>query len=98
MEMMDKKDKELLEKYGWTVECYSPFEISTEDGSFAIYEAAQYVLDGVRREDADTGERQLTILDVSVALSGFRKWQKENWEEIYLMSDEFMIKTYLNTL
>jgi hypothetical protein len=95
---MNEKDEKLLEKYGWTVECYSPFEVSRKDGSFAKHEGAQYMLEGLRMEDTDTGDGQLTTSDVSIALSDFRKWQKENWEEIYLMSDEFMVKTYLATL
>lgn len=27
----------------------------------------------------------------------FRKWQKANWKDVYLMSDEFMIETYLKS-
>lgn len=48
---MKEEDEKLLEKYGWTVECYSPFEISTKDGSFARDEAAQYVLEGLKLND-----------------------------------------------
>lgn len=48
---MNEQDEKLLEKYGWTVECYSPFEIRTKDGSFARDEASQYVLDGIRMEN-----------------------------------------------
>ncbi len=63
MGITDKNDEELLEKYGWTVECYSPFEISTKDGSFARDEAAQYVLDCIRMEDADAIENQLPVIN-----------------------------------
>lgn len=42
--------------------------------------------------------KNLTIANVSNSLSGFMKWQKENWKDVYLMSDDFMIKTYLDTL
>lgn len=38
------------------------------------------------------------VVQQSELLSGFRKWQKENWKDIYLMSDEFMIETYKATL
>lgn len=41
---MNEDDEKLLEKFGWTVECYSPFEISHEDGSFASGQAADVVL------------------------------------------------------
>lgn len=33
-----------LEANGWTVECYSPFELHNEDGSFATGQAAEMVL------------------------------------------------------
>lgn len=41
---MDEEDIELLEKYGWVVECESPFEIRHEDGSFATKSAAWIIL------------------------------------------------------
>jgi len=44
MDEMMKKTEELCEKYGWTMECYSPFELRHEDGSFATGQAAQLVL------------------------------------------------------
>ena len=25
----------------------------------------------------------------------FRKWQEDNWKDVYLYSDEFMVETYL---
>lgn len=47
---MKDNDIEILEKSGWIVECQSPFEIRHEDGSFATLNAAEIVLDEVRRE------------------------------------------------
>ena len=47
---MSEKDLELLENAGWTVECESPFEISTKDGSFASGEGAHIVLAYLRQE------------------------------------------------
>jgi len=41
---MNEEDEKLLEKLGWTVECYTPFEIRHEDGSFATLNAAEIVL------------------------------------------------------
>ena len=38
------EDKKLLKKYGWVVECESPFEISNSEGSFASGEAAYIIL------------------------------------------------------
>lgn len=48
---MDKNDETLLENNGWEVECESPFEIRTKDGSFASGEAAQIVLDSIKYEN-----------------------------------------------
>jgi len=41
---MCQEDAILLERYGWIVECESPFEIRHEDGSFATGQAATTVL------------------------------------------------------
>jgi len=43
-------DIKLLEDNGWVVECESPFEIRTKDGSFASGEAAQIVLHDLKHE------------------------------------------------
>ena len=41
-------------------------------------------------------ERKLTLTDVSQQreLLAFRKWQKDNWKDVYLYSDEFMITEF----
>jgi hypothetical protein len=44
-------DEELLKANGWEVECQSPFEIRTADGSFASGEAAKLVLQFLRSEE-----------------------------------------------
>lgn len=46
---MDKIDA-FLEEIGWCLECYSPFEISHPDGSFASGLAANYLLDGLKAD------------------------------------------------
>lgn len=46
---MNKQDEELLQQNGWTIVCYSPFEIQHEDGSFASLNAAQIVLDSLKQ-------------------------------------------------
>jgi predicted DNA-binding transcriptional regulator YafY len=38
------KEKQILERFGWTIDCQSPFEISHKDGSFASGQAAHLVL------------------------------------------------------
>lgn len=47
-EERQKENFALLEANGWEVECESPFEIRTKDGSFASGEAANMVLDGLK--------------------------------------------------
>lgn len=47
---MKPSEEKLLEENGWTVECYSPFEIRHYDGSFATMSAAYSVLDELRYE------------------------------------------------
>lgn len=49
---MNINDIELLEKYGWVVECESPFEIRDKDGNFASGIAADIVLDFYREQDS----------------------------------------------
>ena len=40
--------------------------------------------------------KKLTIPDVSQRseLLAFRKWQKDNWKDVYLYSDEFMVSEF----
>lgn len=45
-----EEDLKLLEDNGWEVECQSPFEIRTKDGSFASGEAAHIVLCDLKSE------------------------------------------------
>ena len=44
-------DEKLLNKYGWEIECESPFEIRHEDGSFAKMQAAHTVLESIKEEE-----------------------------------------------
>ncbi len=41
-------------------------------------------------------EKQLRLYNVSQQreLLAFRKWQKDNWKDVYLYSDEFMITEF----
>lgn len=53
--MMSWDEKyQFLEENGWTVECQSPLEISTKDGSFASGEAANMVLDSLIYDNTQT--------------------------------------------
>lgn len=46
---MIQRDIDILHCAGWIIECESPFEIRTKDGSFASGEAAYIVLDYLRQ-------------------------------------------------
>lgn len=48
---MKEKDINLLEKYGWIVECESPFEIRHDDESFATNNAAKLILETLKKEE-----------------------------------------------
>ena len=44
--------EKILEKYGWEIQCYSPFEIyHSETNSFATNMAAKIVVDDCRKEE-----------------------------------------------
>ena len=45
--------EQLLEKEGWTVQCYSPLEIEHENGSFASLNAAEMVIQYLRDQEAE---------------------------------------------
>lgn len=47
------EEEKLLEKYGWTIECESPFEIRHEDGSFASNQAAYMVVEQLKIDDIE---------------------------------------------
>ena len=44
--------KDLCARHGWNLDCWSPLEVSQEDGTFAAGFAAELVLDELRLEDA----------------------------------------------
>jgi hypothetical protein len=59
---------EILEKAGWTIQCESPFEIVSKDGSFASKEAAYICVDPIvenylieQQEIADEEEIRLAL-------------------------------------
>jgi len=81
--------EELLKKYGWTIECESPFEISTNDGSFARGEAAIHVLANIQEQEND--EQPIKYLYNSESFDDLNdKYQNSIREKKYLkeMGDE----------
>lgn len=43
-------DRDILENYGWVIECESPYEVRHEDGSFASGQAVSYLIDSLKEE------------------------------------------------
>lgn len=68
---MNDKDRILLFKHGWTVECESPFEIRNIDGSFASGQAAQYVMTGLLEEEEEI--QKIRLGEITYAVNQFRK-------------------------
>lgn len=52
-------EEELLKKHGWEIECKSPFEIRTIDGSFASGQAANIVVEYLY----DIEEKENSVFD-----------------------------------
>ena len=52
-------------------------------------------------KDIDAIIKQLPLTSVGVATAGqlldFRRWQEKNWKDVYLYSEEFMVRTYLES-
>jgi hypothetical protein len=42
---LSKIEKDVIERLDWSIDCFSPLEISNKDGAFATGEAAQIVID-----------------------------------------------------
>ncbi len=51
MEITDK-DRKLLKKAGWQIDCELPFELSYPDGSIATLEAANFIVRALRNQEA----------------------------------------------
>lgn len=57
--MSKRTTEQILSEAGWEVECESPLEIRTVDGSFATGEAALIVLASLRQEAEDESALEL---------------------------------------
>jgi hypothetical protein len=66
-------DEQLLEKYGWSLDCQSPLEISHKDGSFARYLPAELLIDHLREiyeeEEKEMREKSNAISPEDVDLT-----------------------------
>ena len=71
--MGNDEDEALLNANGWEVECWSPFEIRTKDGSFASQEAAHTVLASLKYDV--TPSVVLTFDEVRVCIKALNSMQ-----------------------
>ena len=55
-------DEEVLEYYGWEVECELPYEIRHMDGSFARDQAAHYLIQGLREDYFEERNENFNIM------------------------------------
>lgn len=53
MEKLLETNEEILNHYGWIIECENPLEIRHGDGSFASKQAARFVIILLREEYDD---------------------------------------------
>lgn len=56
----------MLEKYGWVIECESPYELRHSDGSFATGQAANIVELHYRNKEIKNHARYDTVLNVVI--------------------------------
>lgn len=62
--MSIEDDDNILEHFGWTMECQSPLEVSDENGDFARGFPAQLVIDHFRKEfENDHREKLIAAFD-----------------------------------
>lgn len=89
------KEEELLKRFGWELECKSPFEIRHEDGSFATANAARIVLQTCEEEVAEEDEDQK---EIDVAVRFMRKNLDWHNHDGWKYQARLIIKAYLEQL
>lgn len=84
--MKEEKIEELLAKEGWTVECWSPFEIRHEDGSFATMQAARVLVSSLTEAvRLETMHSALTAIGATARMAqaaSKNEFEKSLWEQI----------------
>jgi hypothetical protein len=61
------------------------------DCDYYLYDIIEFAMDYHQKQ------LELTAVSQRSELLDFRKWQKDNWKDVYLYSDEFMVETYLKS-
>ncbi len=83
---MDLKRLKLAKEcIGIVNQLYDLAEVPTEKRQAINDKADKYLLDQVLHLYGVNQQRELLA---------FRKWQKDNWKDVYLYSDEFMITEF----
>jgi hypothetical protein len=73
------KEENILKKYGWEIECESPYEIRHEDGSFATGQAAYMVTDAVKENNIiDEYEK---LMELTSKLRAYESIVNQNKDE-----------------
>ena len=88
-----KETEELCEKYGWTMECYSPLELRHNDGSFASGQAANLVYLDLQEEERNKKYPTEREHEKAVYLDGFVRGSIEYviyLEEMCQVKDELI--------
>ena len=81
---------------------YIPESFLSEHGEFlqAIVDRVKEELSNKPQKEFDLQEHKTRALNEKQELDrllAFRKWQKDNWKDVYLMSNEFMIKEFIKS-
>lgn len=84
--MKEEKIEELLAKEGWTVDCWSPFEIRHEDGSFATMQAARVLVssltEAVRLEAMHSALTAIGATAHMAQAASKNEFEKSLWEQV----------------
>jgi len=76
---------EFLKSKGLIKEGFTEFIISGDFGKVELTELLK---------EYKTEQLRLHVVSQQRELLAFRKWQKDNWKDVYLYSDEFMISEF----
>ena len=96
-----EEDLKVLEDNGWELECESPFEISTKDGSFASGEAAYIVLSSLKYErdsEVDKFEYKKEIISQELDIEALNEEGINGWELVYGYYDKFFMAYFKRKL
>ena len=88
-----ENNKRILEDNGWEVVCESPFEIKTEDGSFASGEAASIILYHLKQESEKSKKSYYILFETYCTITNEYIKDYEIVEEYKI--DKYFIKKWM---